>query len=201
MNKLIISLGSNCYIASYLKEHNLKKASYPFDWIFSYPEDICHMINDNFKEFLNKDNYLIKDELSKFNYHKLYKPNLRMFNHRNPYNNNDYQYYQRCITRFINVLNKSDNLIFVLAFFENIIKNEFNHIINLNNILKKNTNNNFKIIVFFQMKRGYQDYSDVIYHENITFIQFMTYDGNNGTDFINQFDKKMFNDLFEFFIN
>lgn len=200
MNKRIISLGSNCYIASYLKEHNLKKESYPFDWIFSYPYDILHMLKDEFKEFLNKENYLIKDELSKFNYHKLYKPNLRMFNHKNPYNIEDHQYYQRCVKRFMNILKEKNEIVFVLGFFNNFIKNEIENIINLNNYLAKITTNQYKIVAFFQKKRGYYDCSQIFKHNNITAIQIMTYDVNNGTDFINQFDKRMFNELFNKFV-
>jgi hypothetical protein len=45
----IIPLGTNCYIASFLKRKNLKLVSYPFDWIFSYPNDIYDIINTNFE--------------------------------------------------------------------------------------------------------------------------------------------------------
>ena len=31
----VISLGAKCHTAAFLKRNNLKKASYPFDWIFS----------------------------------------------------------------------------------------------------------------------------------------------------------------------
>lgn len=49
-----ISLGENCNSSWYIKETDNKKASYPFDWIFSSPEIIIHAVKDDFKSFLNK---------------------------------------------------------------------------------------------------------------------------------------------------
>jgi predicted phosphohydrolase len=203
MNKQIISLGSNCYIASYLKENKIKLASYPFDWIFSYPLDICHMINDNFNEFLNKENYLIKDEVITYNYHKMYIPDLRMFNHHNPFKNDDHEYFKRCINRLMDVLKNPVQseipLVFVMAFFENEIKNELDNIFKLNKLLET-FRTNYKIVCFFHMTRKYQNVSEISHYKNITVIQIMTYDVNNGTDFINTYDKRLFDQLFKKYV-
>ena len=52
--KYVCSLGNRCHTAYLLKKCNLKKTSYPFDWIFSDLYMILHCIEDNFNKFLNK---------------------------------------------------------------------------------------------------------------------------------------------------
>ena len=86
----IIPLGSQCFSAYFLKTNNLKKLSYPFDWIFSSPKVIVNILEDNFNNFLNKDYYAIKDINSSKNKHLMYLPDLMMFNHRNPLKDEDY---------------------------------------------------------------------------------------------------------------
>ena len=96
----VIPFGNQCISAFYLKENNLKLLSYPFDWIFCNPYIINDMIDDNFKKFLDKDNYVIKDSTFEKNKHSIYLPDLYLFNHRNPIKDDDYLYFVRCIDRF-----------------------------------------------------------------------------------------------------
>ncbi len=49
----VISLGTNCYPALTIKGLGLKRASYPFDWIFSSPAMIVDALRDNFARFLD----------------------------------------------------------------------------------------------------------------------------------------------------
>lgn len=53
-----VSLGMNCMIGIILQNIGLKKYSYPFDWINSSLKNNIDIINDNFKNFLNKKNYV-----------------------------------------------------------------------------------------------------------------------------------------------
>jgi hypothetical protein len=189
----IIPLGSNCYIASYLKKNNLKLVSYPFDWIFSYPNDIYDIINTDFEHFLNKDNYIYKDEDINYNNHSIYCPMLRMFNHHNPYKEKDYKYFKRCILRFNDVLKKEEIKLFIMFFSENNLNNEIRNIIKIKELLDTKTVN-YELLCIFQEVRGYQCKKDFKY-KNINFIQISTIDKNNGVEFICEKDEVFFNSI------
>ena len=195
----IIPLGSNCYIASYLKRNNLKLVSYPFDWIFSYPNDIYDIINTDFKYFLNKDYYVYKDETINYNSHTKYCPDLRMFNHHNPYKESDNEYFKRCISRFNDVIKKEENKLFIMFFGDNNINNEIINIIKLNELFDENINN-YEILCIFQEVRGYQSKKD-FKCKNINFIQISTIDKNNGVEFICKKDEDFFESLINNYYN
>lgn len=48
-----LSIGTSCYPAWLLKELGLRRASYPFDWIFSHPAMVADMLEDRFARFLD----------------------------------------------------------------------------------------------------------------------------------------------------
>lgn len=185
----IIPLGSNCYVASYLKRNNMKLVSYPFDWIFSYPIDIYDIINTNFEYFLNKDYYFYKDETINYNTHTKYCPNLRMFNHHNPYKDADYEYFKRCITRFNDVIKKEESKLFIMFFCDNNLNNELRNIIKLKELFDEKQIINYELLCIFQEVRGYQSKKD-FKCKNITFIQISTIDKNNGVEFICEKDEE-----------
>ena len=43
------SLGTLCHSSLLLKRNNLKKCSYPFDWIYSNCDNVIHCIKNKFK--------------------------------------------------------------------------------------------------------------------------------------------------------
>jgi len=130
----VISFGHRCSSASLLKLLNLKEESYPFDWLVSKLSTVKACIEDDFKNFLNVDNYV---ELSMKTYniidgikcHAYSEPGIEkvlvnMFyetnketdqtynvqlgiNHRNIKIEENLDYYKRCIAR-LNELLKSD---------------------------------------------------------------------------------------------
>ena len=55
--KYVCSLGTLCHSSYFLKQSNLKMASYPFDWIFSNIDMIIDCIENNFDKFLDKKYY------------------------------------------------------------------------------------------------------------------------------------------------
>ncbi len=106
----VISLGQNCNTGWYLKELNLKKESYPFDWIFTSADIVEYCIKDDFVLFLDKQ--YIETINDKSAGHKVYHKNL--FNHKNPLNSiADYQYYERCVSRFKKMMLSNNEIIFV----------------------------------------------------------------------------------------
>jgi len=185
----IIPLGSNCYIASYLKRNNMKLVSYPFDWIFSYPVDIYDIINTDFEYFLNKEYYTHKDETINYNSHTKYSPNLTMFNHHNPYKESDNEYFKRCVARFNDVIKKKESKLFIMFFCENNLNNEIRNIIKLQELFDEKQIINYKLLCIFQEVRGYQSKKE-FKCKNITFIQISTIDKNNGVEFISEKDEE-----------
>ena len=81
LNKIHIyntcSIGTRCISSQILQNLNIKKESYPFDWIISNLDIIKHCIQDDFKIFLDKQYYYIIN--------KDYK--LRDLEEKNFYNN------------------------------------------------------------------------------------------------------------------
>ena len=189
----IIPLGSNCYIASYLKRNNIKLVSYPFDWIFSYPNDIYDIINTDFEYFLNKEYYVNKDDTINYNSHKKYCPNLRMFNHHNPYKDNDNEYFKRCVSRFNDVIKKEERKLFIMFFSDNNINNEIKNIIKLKELFDEKISN-YELLCIFQEAKGYQRKKE-FKCKNIKFIQISTIDKNNGVEFICEKDEALFTSL------
>ena len=196
----IIPLGSQCFSAYFLKTNNLKKLSYPFDWIFSSPKVIVNILEDNFNNFLNKDYYAIKDINSSKNKHLMYLPDLMMFNHRNPLKDEDYLYYLRCINRFYDVLNKKEKKLFLLTSLKNEIKNELENICLLNHTLNSITEN-YILIAIFQKCTGEQN-KDIYKYDNMIIIQITTLSESDGVIFLNELDNIFYKDiidsLFEF---
>lgn len=189
----IIPFGSNCYIASYLKRNNLKIVSYPFDWIFSYPNDIYDIINTDFEYFLNKDYYVNKDNTINYNSHTKYCPNLRMFNHHNPYKDSDNEYFKRCVSRFNDVIKKEESKLFIMFFSDNNINNEIKNIIKLKELFDTKMSN-YELLCIFQETKGYQRKKE-FKCKNIIFIQISTIDKNNGIEFICEKDEALFTSL------
>ncbi|KVF22963.1 hypothetical protein WJ06_10425 [Burkholderia cepacia] len=105
----VVSLGWNCMPSSMLKRHGLKRYSLPFDWIFSGPDVVDHMIRDEFREMMSPRNHLHvpverrpSPNLGLCD-HRFYLDNFGvkdMFNHYDPSIAEDRGYLGRCIYRF-----------------------------------------------------------------------------------------------------
>jgi len=97
------SIGPDCHSSALLKLINLKTESYPFDWSVSSLTKILDCIEDKFAKFLDKSLYYKKEEHNAGHTHY----GDKLFFHRNPLKQQDYEYYQRCTKRFLDLL-KSD---------------------------------------------------------------------------------------------
>lgn len=108
-----ISLGENCSTAWYLKQVGLKKASYPFDWIFSSPEIVLDCVEDGFEKYLDRSYLKPKDNGSSAG-HDYYHSNF--FNHKNPLESEEcYNYYKRCCQRFNHSLKSHHSSYYLLT--------------------------------------------------------------------------------------
>ena len=134
----IFSFGFRCSSAAILKKLGLKTESYPFDWLVSDLSVIQKCFSDNFKEFLNIENYqrkysntyemadsnqgFICDEhlmVNMFyqpeneqNVENTYQYKLAM-NHHNIKETKDHEYYTRCVDRMRDIFNKDSNKIYL----------------------------------------------------------------------------------------
>jgi len=119
------SLGGICHSAQLLKINGLKKASYPFDWIFSSMSMVKHCIEDDFNTFLDKSQYsdyttnttLRENQCEHKFYGKMVfngEHNV-IFNHHNPLSSeSDYSYLERCVERFRELLKSEEPKTFVM---------------------------------------------------------------------------------------
>lgn len=183
------SLGSLCLTAQMLKRNKYKLCSYPFDWIFSNCDNIIHCIEDNFNIFLDKSYY--QDVQFKWNNnqcgHRYYHVNL--FNHFDPRNEKDYNYYVRCVDRFKNLLQKQEHKLFIMIIpnMNNIDENIKNKIIEFNNKFSKYTSN-YTLLVIFHIPYKEQNHNIFTYNDNINFLELHTLSKSNGSEFNNKND-------------
>jgi len=155
-----ISIGPYCKTAEILASNNLRKKSYPFDYIFSSLEFVSHCINDNFNIFLDKKyytngtndnstrhsfycNYLNTDILLAHHINNNYPIDYKvssgnLFNHHNLLNNDDhYESFKRRCDRLLNLINENNKIVFV---YYNCYTNNFDDIIKFYNNFSSNKN-------------------------------------------------------------
>jgi len=190
------SLGTHCQSSMILKNNKLKLCSYPFDWIFSDCDIIIDCIKDNFSKFLNKSYYInVSNTVCG---HSLYKyKNENIFNHKNPLiNENDYNYYLRCVDRFKKLIKKEGYKLFTMIFVNMNNINEFNKnkIKYFNNELSKYTSN-YILLVILHIKNKQNNYHNFIYDDNIHFLEIHTLSESDGVNFNNNYDNEYLNNI------
>ncbi len=208
-----ISLGQNCTIAWYLKQTALKKASYPYDWIFTSPEIVDDSITNEFVDFLDQQ-MLIRLKGKPFMGHRKYHSQL--FNHKNPVK--DAGYYERCSERFLNALKSNGKNVFLMILLNETEKrrdwkNGFDRLFTLpinqtpesvmpmiEDIQRINPNARFILIDAYtdQNSRGI---SSKLIDKHIFFISALLKGQSTGVFFTDSFDDFLFKLLFLTFRN
>lgn len=190
------SLGNLCHAAALLKANNIKVTSYPFDWIFSGHDIIIHCIKDRFKTFLDKTYYIsITDNKCG---HTFYDNN--MFNHYNPLTNeDDYNYYVRCVNRFKLLLKNKEPKLFVMIITNIKEENE----IEMNEIYKKNIiefnknlskyTTNYTLLMIFHLPNKKKQNHILTCVDNIHFLELHTLSSSDGVTFANNDDNTYLN--------
>lgn len=185
----VISLGFSCLVSYQLKEMGLKKASYPFDWIFSNEKVVIDCLENNFKNFLNRDCFIDypSDNTKKCLGHKLY--DFKMFNHHNPRDfQEDFDYFKRCIERFKTALIDNKPKLYIQSTFKEI---DINDVIELKNALSKKTSN--FTFIFFRMKKLENRKIETIYKDNLIIIDLdILGEIKSGIKFSNKKDENLY---------
>jgi hypothetical protein len=179
--KHFCSLGTLCHSSQILKRNNLKKCSYPFDWIYSNCNTISHCLQNNFKNFLDKSYYIkINDMKCGHTYY-----HERMFNHHNPLNEKDYEYFTRCVDRFKNLLQTKESKLFILMYV-NMNHSEIEESIKFNKILS-NFTSNYKLLIIHHEVNANRKY---IFEkkDNIHILYLYTLSESDGKEFKNEDD-------------
>lgn len=186
----ICSLGTLCHSASLLKKNNLKKESYPFDWIFTDLNLIKDCLKNDFKEFLNKENYLEAENNKCFNI--FYNKSVPIFNHHNPLTVlDDYDYFVRCVNRFKKILKSQKKKLFIIMFVNMTEKNNNIELLKEFNIFFSQYTSNYELLVFncFNLKNDTPHHEN-IHIDNLTLINFYSTSFSNGTTFLNNIDNE-----------
>ena len=171
------SLGTICHSSQLLKRNNLKKCSYPFDWIFSNCTMISHCLHDNFNIFLDKSYYIdLKYKCGHSYYHE------SLFNHHNPFNHYDYDYFTRCVERFKQLLKSREPKLFIIMYV-NMNKDERDEVIKFNRTLSQYTSNYRLFVINHQKNSARHHYFDYI--GNIDFLYLYTLSNSDGKEFEN----------------
>jgi hypothetical protein len=193
--KYTCSLGINCHSSHILKFNNLKKCSYPFDWIFSNSDIILHCLEDDFNFFLDKSKYIsVSDRVCGHTYY-----HKQMFFHHNLLkNDNHYNYFERCVNRFRQLLKYEEHKLFIMIFpnLDNIDENHKKNIIDFNNKFSKYTKN-YTLLVIYHIKNKTNNYHEFTHDDKIDFLELHTLSNSNGTSFVNKKD----NDYLIYIIN
>lgn len=196
-----ISIGQNCNSSWYLKETDNRKASYPFDWIFSSGEIVSHAIKDGFDSFLDKQliNPINNEQAGHLFYHS------SMFNHKNPLNSNeDYEYYKRSVDRFVNLINSAKPIIFVCTvinepdkriswsngFDRQIRKPQNQSVKSFSNLIRelKQINPYSKFLFINQMTEGELKLEYKFFAYDVLWIDFLSKGENTGVKYLNSLD-------------
>lgn len=191
----VCSLGSLCHSAFLLKRNNLKVESFPFDWIFSDPDMVIQCVVNEFNIFLDKSYYTITSEIQRG--HVLYGSNI--FFHHNPLKNeDDYNYYLRCVDRFNILLKKTEPKLFVMIFINNDhgsrLEKFKNSIIEFNNKFKKYTEN-YNLLVIIQFPTTDNNHHSFTYIDNIHFLDLYTSSNSNGILFLKKNDNQYLDNI------
>jgi hypothetical protein len=193
----VCSIGTLCHTASFLKKNNLKLTSYPFDWIFSNTNNILHMLEDDFKIFLDKKYYISKSNTEcQHIYYYNGKNDKQMFNHRNPLiNEDDYSYYIRCIDRFRNFIKFEEKKLYIIMItnIDNMSDINIKQYYDFNDKFSKYTNNYILLVIFniIDKENNYKFIKD----NNIHILELYTKSLSNGTSFKYQSDNIYFDNI------
>ena len=212
--KQFCSLGTLCHTARMMQRIHVKNTSYPFDWMFTDEEVLIDILGDDFNKFMDKSYY--GEVAHKFGDrcagHSLYHEDF--FFHKNPRNQDDYEYYQRCIDRFKGLLVNPEMKLFITfyapqltthpkevykLFARNASKDEIINDVkvrssNLNNILMNHTFN-YKLLTVLNFGGNTEQSFNMDKNGNMDFLTLNTISHSNGVEFQGNNDNLFFSGI------
>ena len=103
----VVSLGSLCYTAQFMKSHKLRQWAGPFDYLFTSAAMVQHCLDSEFAAFLDQSQYVkMSGPAGRGIGHRTYSSKMIglahgiVFNHHDPRLADDYQHFVRAVARF-----------------------------------------------------------------------------------------------------
>ena len=196
-NKMvIIPIGTFCYISRILEKLNYRYTSLPFDYIRSNIPMVNDCINNNFVDFLNKDNYTNNNQ-GIITYGK------DIFLHHDMGNPNVYNSMKRKTKRFLNLFDKYSIPKIYIAFFQPIgswgddttVHQDGTNIDKITSDLKQlyktihNRSENFHVIGIINKPTGRQRNKLIFNEENVSIYELETITTIAGATFTIETDE------------
>lgn len=198
-----IGLGQNCNASWYLKATGNKRASYPFDWIFSTPEIILDMLDDDFEAFLDRSQYISHGlDAGHERYHETF------FGHRNPANSaSDHEFFRRCVARWRAIMKTKKPIAFLSVILNESDKrkrwkegfykqfkmpvdqtlSDYDQVIHR----IQSTNPNCKFLFIEQYTEEPFELSVIEQNENAFWLKFCAIDLNTGVQYLHEVDDEV----------
>ena len=187
----VVTLGPNCAASWFCKQHlNVKRFSAPFDWVFSDPDIIADCIEDDFKTFLDVEEYtdnMYHENDFRVAGHKTYGG--KMFEHHNPRQDHHHKYFSRCVDRFRRVLKSPNSKLYIYYDQNSDPPEDKSSFERLHDILEKKTSNFTLLLIFHSISttphsiRIEPNWSS---KKNIVVASLQTADGHCNSDLIDE---------------
>lgn len=119
----VISVGTSCYTAWLTKAINLRRASCPFDWIFSHPAMVADMLEDRFARFLDPSEHVPTPRLAIDSHpprceHIGYREKFgvaHVFNHHDVTSAGALDHFKRSVDRFLAITGGTDKVLLLMV--------------------------------------------------------------------------------------
>jgi hypothetical protein len=199
-----VSLGQNCNASWYLKAAGRKDASYPFDWVFTSPEIIMHILKDDFQQFTDPSLLVpIGMDAGHRTYHAF------LFGHRNPASSSaDLAFLHRCIERWHALIQSDHHVVFLTVVlnehnkrkrFANGFQNQFKLPIDQKPTdfkpmmdLIRTRHPKAKFLFVEQYTDAIPELKLVDHSKEMAWIRFASKGSNTGVRYLNEFDDTLF---------
>lgn len=197
----IVSLGTFCHMASHLQRYNMRKCSYPFDWILSSPKMVMECLRDDFKTFLDPkyhrsmgdgtSNHVVYGSMVHGNnFHGT--PTLNhTFTHKDITDPATHASYVRAVERFRAVLSSPDPKLFVLCTQDVVF--DRTEIEKLQSLLDQMTTN--AQILCISLHNDYTTHYSVEHDGKVKYVKMYTYSRSDGRGFAKPDENDRFQDI------
>ena len=204
--KYACSLGNYCFSAALLNMIKARDRALPFDWLFTTPKATTEILKNDFQNFLDPKYYVDIHDVApahggRQEGHSLYHKNF--FNHKNPREKVDYDYYVRCVDRFREFIKIEDKKLFICSYknLENKMDDSLmSDIFELNKVLSEITQN-YHLLCHINYPNNKDLKHEITEMGNVTFFELYTKQDNHGLGYGNDEDNeiffKIFNELFK----
>ena len=201
MIRSVCPLGTFCHMASHLQRYNMRKCSYPFDWILSSPKMIMDCLRDDFKTFL--DPTFHRSMGNGTSTHTLYGSMVlgnnfngtvttnHTFTHKDITDPATYASYVRSVQRFRELLSSPDSKLFVLCTQDVVFDRK--EIQELQTLLNEQTTN--AQILCVSLHNDYTTHYSVEHDDNVKYVKMYTYSRSDGRGYAKPDENDRFQEM------